>query len=232
MKHIYLFITDSRAGDYGIGTYLRELVACIRVEQQISLTVVELQSTEKEFSVVAIDGVRHIRVPSPNVSSYWLFQSKKMECYNLAVSCLLKSYVDLSEANVFHLNYLQHDSLIPHLRELSPSCRIIFTIHYMGWCTLIKGDKTYFKEIIQKDDSERTDVKEKSVYDDYSKMKNVCQLVDNVICLSSYTYDLLHVEYGIRREQLVWVPNGLKDEAVVADKVQKHVINEVFGFRS
>ena len=29
MKHIYIFNTDSQAGDYGIGTYLRELKACL-----------------------------------------------------------------------------------------------------------------------------------------------------------------------------------------------------------
>ena len=50
MKHIYIFNTDSQAGDYGIGTYLRELKVCLRSEPEITLTFVELQSVEKEFS--------------------------------------------------------------------------------------------------------------------------------------------------------------------------------------
>ena len=38
MKHIYIFNTDSQAGDYGIGTYLRELKACLRSDPEIILT--------------------------------------------------------------------------------------------------------------------------------------------------------------------------------------------------
>ena len=52
MKHIYLFYSDSRAGDYGIGTYIRELTECIKGEQGGLLTLVEMQSMEKEFSIV------------------------------------------------------------------------------------------------------------------------------------------------------------------------------------
>ena len=151
MKHIYLFYSDSRAGDYGIGTYIRELTACIKEEQGIYLTLVELQSMEKEFSVVESEGMRTIKIPSPRLASYWQLQPKKMEQYNLAVSCLLKLLIDKEEDNVFHLNYLQHDSLVPYLREMFPLCKIVFTIHYMGWLTLIKGDEAYFKKIIQKE---------------------------------------------------------------------------------
>ena len=49
MKHIYIFNTDSQAGDYGIGTYLRELEVCLHSEPEITLTFVELQSVEKNF---------------------------------------------------------------------------------------------------------------------------------------------------------------------------------------
>lgn len=230
MKHIYLFSSDSRAGDYGIGTYIRELAACIKSEQSVYLTLVELQSTEKEFSVVESKGVRTIKIPSPHLAPYWQLQRGKVEQYNLAVSCLLRSQIDENEDNVFHLNYLQHDSLVQYLRKLYPSCKIIFTIHYMGWCTLIKGDKAYFKEIIRKEESERTDVTEKSVYDDYNRMKDMCQSVDSVICLSSYTFDILQAEYGIPQEQLAFIPNGLKDEIVIVDEEQKRVMKKGLSF--
>lgn len=230
MKHIYLFSSDSRAGDYGIGTYIRELTECIKEERDIRLTLVELQSMEKEFSIVESEEMRTIKIPSPRLAPYWQLQPGKMEQYNLAVSCLLKSQIDKDEDNVFHLNYLQHDSLVPYLRKLFPSCKIVFTIHYMGWLTLIKGDKACFKKIIQKEETERTDATEKSVYDDYNRTKAMCQSVDNIVCLSSYTFDILQTEYGIHQEQLTFISNGLKDEAVIVGEEQKRAIKKELSF--
>lgn len=230
MKHIYLFSSDSRAGDYGIGTYIRELTECIKEERDIRLTLVELQSMEKEFSIVESEEMRTIKIPSPRLAPYWQLQPGKMEQYNLAVSCLLKSQIDKDEDNVFHLNYLQHDSLVPYLRKLFPSCKIVFTIHYMGWLTLIKGDKACFKKIIQKEETEWTDATEKSVYDDYNRTKAMCQSVDNILCLSSYTFDILQTEYGIHQEQLTFISNGLKDEAVIVGEEQKRAIKKELSF--
>lgn len=230
MKHIYLFCSDSRAGDYGIGTYIRELTACIRGEQGIYLTLVQLQSVEKEFSVVESEGMRTIKIPSLRLAPYWQLQPKKMEQYNLAVSCLLKPQIDKEDDNVFHLNYLQHSSLVPYLREMFPLCKIVFTIHYMGWSTLIKGDEAYFKKIIQKEETDRTDATEKSVYDDYSRMRAICQSVNGAICLSSYTFDILQTAYAIPQKQLTLIPNGLKDEAVIVGEEQKRVIKKALSF--
>ena len=139
MKHIYIFNTDSQAGDYGIGTYLRELKVCLRSDPEIILTLVELQSTQKEFSVVEIVGVRCIKIPSPQAHPSWQFHTKKMKTYNLAVCILLKKYVNTEEENVFHLNYLQHDSLVPYLREMVPLCKIIYTIHYLSSITFFQS---------------------------------------------------------------------------------------------
>ena len=75
MKHIYIFNTDSQAGDYGIGTYLRELKACLRSDPETILTFVELQSTQKEFSVVEMAGVRCIKIPSPQAHPSWQFHT-------------------------------------------------------------------------------------------------------------------------------------------------------------
>lgn len=230
MKHIYLFCSDSRAGDYGIGTYIRELTACIKGEQGVCLTLVELQSMEKEFLIIELGGMRTIKIPSPRLVPYWQLQPKKMEQYNLAVCCLLKPQINKEEDNVFHLNYLQHYSLVPYLRELFPLCKIVFTIHYMGWLTLIKGDETRFNKIIQKEEMERTDATEKSVYDDYSRMKVMCQSVDSIICLSSYTFDILQTGYGILQEQLALISNGLKDEAVIVGEERKQSIKKELSF--
>lgn len=231
MKHIYLFSTDSQAGDYGIGTYLRELEACLSSELGIALTVVELQSTEKEFSVVEIAEVRHIKVPSPIARPYWQFQAKKMESYNLSVCSLLKKYVSAEEDNVFHLNYLQHDSLVQYLRIIDPSCNIIFTIHYLNWYSNDEGGSNYYSEINQ-EKNELTDAFGKFVYESYHRMETMCQSVDKVICLSLHTFNLLQTKYKLSPNKFALIANGLHDEARMLNEEQRRAYKEKLSLTS
>lgn len=228
MKHIYLFNTDSQAGDYGIGTYLRELKSCLRSEPEITFTVVELQSAEKEFTVVEMDDVRYIKAPSPQAHPYWQFRTKSMESYNLAVCCLLKEYICAEEENVFHLNYLQHDSLVGYLRKICPACKVVFTIHYLNWYSKQKGN--FDLREIDKEKYEQINAAGKFFYDSYSRMKAMCQSVDRVICLSSYTFDLLQTEYGLSQNKLVFISNGLQDEARILDEEQKRTLKKELSF--
>lgn len=231
MKHIYLFSTDSQAGDYGIGTYLRELKACLRFEPEITLTVVELQSAEKEFSVVEMTGVRYIKVPSPIAHPYWQFQTKKMKTYNLAVCSLLKKYMNAEEENVFHLNYLQHDSLVQYLREMFPACKIVFTIHYLNWYSKKKDGNNYYGEI-SKEEYGQIGVAGKFVYDSYSKMEAMCQSVDKVICLSLHTFNLLQAEYKLSQNKLALILNGLHDEGTMLNEEQKRSLKKELSYCS
>ena len=225
MKHIYIFNTDSQAGDYGIGTYLRELKVCLHSEPEITLTFVELQSVEKEFSVVEMAGVRYIKIPSPQTHPSWQFQAKRMKAYNLAVCCLLKKYVNAGEENVFHLNYLQHDSLVPYLREMIPLCKIICTIHYLNRISNNENKNAYYDEIGKKK-HEWIDAAGGFVYDSYSRMKAMCQSVDKVICLSLHTFNLLQTECELSQNKLFFISNGLQDEALMLDEEQKRVFKD------
>lgn len=225
MKHIYIFNTDSQAGDYGIGTYLRELKVCLHSEPEITLTFVELQSVEKEFSVVEMAGVRYIKIPSPQTHPSWQFQAKRMKAYNLAVCCLLKKCVNAGEENVFHLNYLQHDSLVPYLRKMIPLCKIIYTIHYLNRISNNENKNAYYDEIGKKK-HEWIDAAGGFVYDSYSRMKAMCQSVDKVICLSLHTFNLLQTECELSQNKLFFISNGLQDEALMLDEEQKRVFKD------
>lgn len=229
MKHIYIFNTDSQAGDYGIGTYLRELKVCLRSEPEITLTFVELQSVEKEFSAAEMAGVRYIKIPSPQAHPSWQIQAKRMKTYNLAVCCLLKKHINTGEENVFHLNYLQHDSLVPYLREMVPLCKIIYTIHYLNRISNNENKNVYYDEIGKKKHG-WIDTAGGFVYDSYSRMKAMCQSVDRVICLSSHTYNLLQTELEPSHDKLALISNGLQDEARMLDEEQKRAFKEELSF--
>jgi hypothetical protein len=48
MKHIYLIGNGSRAAQYGVGTYIRQMLEFFRQTSSVRLTIVELNSEVKE----------------------------------------------------------------------------------------------------------------------------------------------------------------------------------------
>ena len=95
MRHIYIFNTDSVAGDYGIGTYIKQLMECLNSERDLKITIVTMLSNQKEFSVWENDRERQINIPFPIAFSSWLMQTKGMEHYCFSIACLLKKYLSL-----------------------------------------------------------------------------------------------------------------------------------------
>ncbi|WP_257668509.1 glycosyltransferase [Parapedobacter tibetensis] len=214
--HIYLFNTYNYSRDYGITTYINELSNHFCGREGINLTIVTLQSDGSEFSV-SYDKekrLREINIPWPfNIPVISLFENDKMQKYSLSVSCLLSEYISPIEHNTFHLNYNQHVSLIPFLRKLAPSSRIIFTVHYIRWVSLIDGNLEAFRKIIANEETSADDRIKQLVHYDYVSLENISQQVDSVIVLSSYTYKLLSVEYDIPASKIILLPNTLSDRA-------------------
>ena len=68
MKQIYLINTRNRAASYGIGTYINQLITCLYQTASLYLTVVELDSDEKEVTLVKQDNIRYLKFPQ--ISSF------------------------------------------------------------------------------------------------------------------------------------------------------------------
>ncbi|MBT9907307.1 hypothetical protein GPL10_16365 [Bacteroides fragilis] len=106
MKHIYLIMNSSRGVQYGIGTYIRQMTKCLEEVEAIALTIVELESAEKEVTVTfdATGKIRYLRIPEiPSLKYKWEF-----ERYYRNAAYLISLHVDVEQSNIFHLNHLQH----------------------------------------------------------------------------------------------------------------------------
>ena len=66
MKHIYIVNESSIASSYGIGTYINHVVASLR-DTDFQITVIDLYGSQKEFTVVWKDGVKHLQIPSVHI---------------------------------------------------------------------------------------------------------------------------------------------------------------------
>lgn len=214
MKHIFLFNEGGRAAVYGIGTYIQQVVETLTSSDDVLLDVIQLRSEKKEF-VIEYRGKYRI--------FYFPAILDKPDLYSRNVWYILKDYIGRVNTNelVFMLNYFFERFFIKLIKADFVNCKIIYAIHYQDWCFAIKGNTSYFKTIISGKREDLLLYKEKMVFDTYIVENEIFESVDQVVCLSIYTYNLLIEEYHLPKSKLELKYNKLKDEAVVLSSNEK-----------
>ncbi|GAA6243750.1 TIGR04157 family glycosyltransferase [Bacteroides fragilis] len=225
MKHIYLISKGSRASQYGIGTYLREVMKCLKDDPLLCLTLIELQSEVKEF-VVDYDESGKIRILRfPFI--YILSQSQEKR-WARNVVYVLKSYIDIQNVNVFHFNFQLHYLLATCIKEYFPESKMVMTIHYMDWCFELKGNIDKFHKITQSKGGSIPS--ENEIYISFLEEKLFFEKMDYLFCLSQYTKQVLIDDYDIPYEKIWLVYNGLQDERGESSKQIRLVKKNYYGF--
>ena len=228
MKQVYLFNEGSRAAIYGIGTYIRQMVAFLSGRQDIRLNLVMLNSDKNEFEVEEKDGYRTFYFPRVSLPQ------DKLEIYIRNTWYVLYPYIeeDLVEEDrlFFHFNYGQELPLLELAKQYFPKCTTLFTIHYQKWCFELSGNTTCFKKIMQDCRDGKSEGRFKEITDDKEKERAVYSAADAVICLSRYTYGLLLEEYGIDVAKIHLVYNGLSDEYPVYEEKEPALIKRDLHF--
>ncbi len=218
MKYFYLFNEGSRAAEYGIGTYMKQMVECLQIMPHVSINRVQLQSEKSEFSIEDSEICRTYSFPKLSIGSQ---EDNDLYCRNIWV--VLQQYICLRDDDelVFILNYFQEYAFISLIKRTFPASSVFFTVHYMTWCFTIKGNLSYFKRIVASEESLLSDEKEKQIYQQFFKEKRLFEDVDMIICLSTYTKRLLIECYQIAEQKISLVYNGLKDDATLFSFVEK-----------
>ena len=223
MKHIYIFITQCKASNYGVGTYTEQLVQFIR--GNYNLTLVYLNTDKNEFMCVHDEkGIRYIYIPQC-VGSRYIENSQFAYLYYQAVWFLISPYISKNENNIFHFQYTHVLPLVSMIKEQLSESKIVLTLHYMEWAFALKGNKQQLIDIINQP-PESLSGKERIVYDSFCKSKNLFMLVDKTICLCSYAYRLLNEIFDIPSYKLSFIANGLKDKE--QNTISKNKIMHLF----
>ncbi|MCD7977612.1 MAG: TIGR04157 family glycosyltransferase [Tannerellaceae bacterium] len=205
MTHIFFFTENDRSSVYGRGTYLKQMITCLQDVKNISLHIVEFFTQESEFQITKEENFSVYSFPAQNNSSFLLFKYYHNCWY------ILKSYMEIEENDkiIFHLNFLKEYELVKYMKEDFPSCKVIFTLHYQHWASLLNGDLSLYKKILKKQE-EKPDDKFEEVYSNYLAEKRVFDGVDHIICLSEFTAELLKNSYHIPQNKIVIIHNGLE----------------------
>ena len=138
MKHIYLIGNGSRAAQYGVGTYIRQMLEFFRQTSSVRLTIVELNSEVKEVTEECdnLGKVRYLKIPAQKSEGR---KGDVAHCYR-NIAYLLALHFLKDEQNVLHLNYLHHAPLADWLKKIGVEFYLLVTIHYLDWCFMLKGN--------------------------------------------------------------------------------------------
>lgn len=224
MRQLFLFNEISRASNYGVGAYIKQLSSCLKDEFQIF--IVNLYSQQLELTVKDVDNIKTIDIPC-----HQLKYSDTQCDENYFINCvyLVMEFVKEDSQPIFHFNYFRYKSILLLLKSYCPLCKIVFTVHYFDWCFFLDGSVERFKNILNGDFSHENS---KYIYDKYKKDKEFVSEIDALICLSDDTHRIMKELYGVPEEKLVTVVNGLKDDAVFLSDAEKQKQKEALGFNS
>ena len=215
MRHIYIFNNATRAAEYGIGTYINQMLCALREVPQLYITLINL-NTEKTELTVEQESIRIIQIP---VIKYPSTDANYYRYYRNLLYALIP-HIRIEDENIFHLNYLHNRPIASLLKQQYPDCRILLTIHYMDWCFTLKGNTSLFKRILAKTEGTKNN-QEEEIYQDFQNDSRLFKEVNRIICLSKYTSQLLYTTYNIPIEKITLIYNGLEDKAIFLTKAEK-----------
>lgn len=224
MKHIYIFSNQCTAENYGVGTYIQQLLSFIKKEN-VFLSVVILQSDKIEFSIFKDDkqGIRYIYIPKCVGGNFIEDPNRAIEYYKV-ILYLLIPHISIKDENIFHFQYTNVISFVQLLKERYMNSKIIVTLHYMEWAFILKGNTTWFRTIIQQSPNKVLIQEENIVYLSYVRSKQLFLSVEKTICLSQYAYNLLQNDFQIPSDKLIFIPNGLAEKENYIQDQENHSI--------
>lgn len=204
--HLYIIDQISPGTQYGIGTYINQLINIWQNKYASCLTIIKLGADVSLIEEVWSEGIRYL----------WLPACDEEEDSPLLAESILQC-IDLNERNIFHFNYSHHFFFAKELKRLVPKCKLIITIHYFKWCFMTNGNTDIFKTALKKNDIERNEA-ERILYKDFVFTKAFFELSNKVICLSTFARDLLINIYRIDKSKVKLIFNALPDEAAYLQK--------------
>lgn len=212
MTKYFLVNNVSRASVYGIGTYLKQMAICLHDIKNFEPCFLDINSDAKEFEIREINGLKHYCVPACQGSyNHFLFYK--------SILFFLEPFLDNRQLVVFHLNFNYNYDLARVIKASYSHCRIVYTVHYLNWCFLLKGNLTKFRQIVSSNSNDR--VENQRIKMEFEEDKRLFSLCDEIIVLSKFMYQLLVNDYRISESKLHLIYNGFLPEKIIRDSCEK-----------
>ena len=226
-KYIVIFNEESRAANYGVGTYIKLLVDALKSDLY-EITVIHLRSYKvNSILIEKQNNITQIYIADSKDARYNYDREKQNKRYYRNVLLLLSSYLDDSKKYIFQLNYMGMEKLAVALKAKFLYSQILMTVHYTNWCFTLLGDKDRLWEIMDHPENKENEELFKSIESEKSLL-NVC---NRIIGISKHSYDDLLNIYKIPEHKLALVPHGLKDSKSHQTKKDGKLLRQKYGFK-
>ncbi|CDN30205.1 Glycosyltransferase [Mucinivorans hirudinis] len=191
MRTIYIFDEHQSSCNNGIGTYIRELNACLS-DTEYKIIKISCNADVDEFEIDTIRGV--IYFPQ--------FQYGNFTDNSEAISTILALHILDDTNNLFIINHSPSNQLLIEMKEVFPKSKFLFVIHDMCWTAQLMGDS---KLLLSTEDY--------ALKIRIEQEKEMIDIVDYVVCLNNETYKVIKDIYSIKTEGKVFViSNGLSND--------------------
>lgn len=223
-RKLYIFTGNTRASAYGIGTYVMQLVECLK-GTDIDFGVVEVYTKGDEVTVTEKDGYQYISIPSVTFSGR---ESSKYYARNIAY--LLKEYIKEEKGveYIFQLNFMGDAVLAGSLKKMF-KCKIILVAHYTRWGFSLSGDYSRLKQILAKKTSQRNNT-EKTVAAGVREDAQMIAKCDKLVCVARHSLQSFLELYHLDKSKVLLVNNALKDSYIPMSEGEKQIIRFQYHF--
>lgn len=217
MTHVFIFNNGSRAANYGIGTYVRQVSDGLTALPGYVVSFVEMNTNTQEFVVAKDDSGRfHYQIPATQSGMedenycriIFYFLARNIES---SISTGKSQIRDEDCHIVFQFNYFQHLPLAILLKGHFPKSRIILTVHYFSWCFDLRGNLSRMREITAKGHTPIDDI-EKRVVGSFQNEQMFMHLADEVFVMSKETKNIVLVDYCVKKDKVHLIYNGHNNE--------------------
>ncbi len=222
-KCLFIFSMDNIASNYGVGTYIHQLVNCFDLDKWEVNVITLNKILTHEVTFRHEEGIGWFEIPDlTNLLPSYVPKSKSMDLYYKGVFHFLVSRLKQEKEVYCHFNFTTHHTLAALFKK-ELKAPIIFTLHYTAWNILLQGDREQLKQQLMKPDSRIKMLFEK----EKSFMTECC---DKIIAIAGHAYHTLHQLYDIPYNKLICIPNGVKDDYKVRNEEEKLNLKLKYGF--
>lgn len=212
-KCLFVFSIDNIAANYGVGTYIRQLIRCFDLNEW-EVNVVTLDKTFLDRPTFKQEeGIGWYEIPT---------SSGLRSSYYKGIFHYLTSRLRIGQEVYCHFNFVNQYALAKLFKE-QLKATVIFTLHFTSWNILLQGDKEELKRHLMQPSN-----KVKTTFEKEKSFMMVC--CDKVIAIAGHAYDTLHQLYGIPSHKLVCIPNGIQDDYKERSDTERQSIRQKYGF--
>lgn len=227
MKHLHIITEYSRSINYGIGTYVNQLLSVLNNEN-MKLSVVCMHDKEHiKFEKDFVNNIQYFYLPFP-VNNLNTNYEKWKYYYYRNVFYLLYPYFVKDDEMIFHFNFFDAYDLAQLLKKEFSNSKIVLTVHYMGWSFDLLGNVQILRDKLKNPDNQENKSVANSVKLEQKFINDCC---DKVIAIAEHSYKTLIEEYLIPPQKLILIKHGIKDIYISHSCEERMRLRKKYFFR-